>query len=215
MKKTLLFLVVIGLLFGCQSKNETQNQNEESNQNQETVEDDDVGDDENKSYALGKITFSAEGQTVSITDFGLDPYTVLTWFTPESGIDAVAAVVFKSSDFKKSFLFTMKEFDTMQTDFSGEKSIQNGMPNFTFSSGDNNYTFSEGTVSIADFSRKTGHVKLKVSGKCNKVVMFNPSDMKTDLEATLEVDALMPYASIDGVATITESAKKINIKKPF
>ncbi len=214
-KSTIIFFALCLFLWACDSKNkENSSSSSTGNITTEigTEEDDYVGDDENRRYKLGEINFTIEGETITIDDFGIDPYTIMTWFTPESGIEPMASVVFKSSGFKISSMVSFKDFDAMQYSYQGQKTIENGMPIVSFVNDDVTYMFSAGEVSIEDFSRKTGKVKLRVEGKVHRVVLGNPSEMKTDLPASLEIDAYMPVSNIDGTTFKTESAQKLNIQ---
>lgn len=220
MKKKII--LVVAICFGMMSCNSSGNANENNSnvsvantQSDEDESDDDyIGDDQNRSYPLGTITFATEGKTHTIEKFGIDPYTAMTWFTPESGVEPMANVVFKSDDFKKTAMVNIQDFDAMQTTYQGTKEIKNSQPIVSFVEGDNTYMVSEGTLTVEDFSRKTGKIKLKVIGKWNKSVLTDPSAMKMDIDATLEMDAYIPFASIDGAFSKTEAADKFKVQKP-
>ncbi|WP_268036555.1 hypothetical protein [Algoriphagus sp. PAP.12] len=214
MKKIGFLLIVLPLTISCStpSKSSMEVSNQDS-QPLEEIADDYIGNEEDQSLRLGKIEFSAENQTLEIQDFGIDPYTVITWFTPESGIASMAGVVFKSHDFQQTVLINFSDFDSMETDFIGEKEVEQSQPIISFGAGPTSYMFSEGKVSFKSFSRKTGKVTLRVEGKCNKTVLTDPSALKTGVEATLIIDAWMPYASIDGLSKLTEAAEKFHIKQ--
>lgn len=215
-KKLLLFMVIV-ITMSCQSNTkENKPPGLSATETDETPLNDNYSGDSNEnnektSYNLGNITFAAEGNTYVIDKFGLDPYTAITWFTPKSGIDPMASVVFKSEDFKNSILINFKDFDAMQTSYSGQKEIVNIQPIVSFVHNETTYMFSSGTISIEQFSRKTGEIKLKVIGKCNKVVMADPSAMKQNVDATLEINAIMPFASVDGMSKKTEAANKLSL----
>lgn len=183
--------------------------------NYDVMEEDSETKDQNKSYSLGNISFTVDGKTYTITNFGMDNTTEIIWFKPENGTDAFAGVVFKSSDFDKSTQINIADFDTMQHTYKGTKQIEDGMPIITFSSGSANYIFDSGVIYIEEFSRKTGLVKIKVKGKCTKTNVSVTSEFIENLDANLEIDAIMPYASINGMATLTEAASKLNINKPY
>ena len=214
MKKTAFLVVTIIWMFSCSSpsKSSMEVSNQDSQPMEET-EDDYIGNEEDQSLQLGKIQFSAENQTFEIHEFGIDPYTAITWFTPESGIASMAGVVFKSHDFQQTVLINFSDFDSMETDFIGVKEVEQSQPIISFGSGPTTYLFSEGTVSFRSFSRKTGKVTLRVEGKCNKTVLTDPSALKTEIEATLIIDAWMPFASIDGLTKLTEAAEKFQINQ--
>lgn len=215
-------LLAIAICFGMLSCNSSGNSNEDNSDvsvantqsDEDETDDDYTGDEQNRSYELGTITFTAEGKAHAIKKFGIDPFTAMTWFTPESGADPMANVVFKSDDFKQSSMVYIQDFDAMQTTYHGTKEIKNSQPIVSFVEGDNTYMISDGTLTVEDFSRKTGKIKLKVTGKWNKSVLTNPSAMKMDINATLEIDAYMPFASIDGAFSKTEAADKFKVQKP-
>ena len=215
MYKTLLILLLSALTAACSSNSESENN---ANRHPEAIapgndtDDDYTGDDENKSYELGQITFTAEGQTHHIIQFGIDPYTAMVWFTPESGIDPTASVVFKSADFGTTAMVNFKEFDAMQNNFEGEKQIIQSQPIVSFTKGDTTYMFNEGNITFNDFSRKTGKVKLQATGQCYRTVLTNPEALQQNIEATLEINAAIPHSSVDGVMHKTEAAAIFNIQ---
>ncbi len=216
MKKisTIIFLLMSLFLFACGGEKKG-NSSSDSNANSSTeinTEDNDTGDNANRSYKLGKVIFTAEGGTREIEQFGIDPYTIMTWVTPKSGVEPTANVIFKSNDLQITSMVYIQDFDAMQTNYNGQKTIKSGQPIVSFTAVDITYMFSEGTITVNDFSRKTGKVKLKVEGKCNKSVLSDPSAMKTDLPASLEIDAFMPFSSVDGVRLKTEAADKFNVQ---
>ncbi|WP_416944021.1 hypothetical protein [Xanthomarina gelatinilytica] len=218
----ILLIISVSILSSCnfankQDKTEQSTQTtsqQESTSEEEYIDDDYTGDDENRSYKLGTITFAVEGNIHTVTQFGIDPYTVMMWFTPESDVDPMAGVVFKSDDFKTSSMVNFNDFDGMQTNYNGQKPIKDGQSIVSFAVDDVTYIFSEGTITIDDFSRKTGKVKLKVDGKANKSVWGKPAEMKMDIPATLEIDAYMPFSNVDGMTHKTEAADKFNVQKP-
>lgn len=214
--KIFTFLAISLLLLACGGKNKENSISKLSNNSTTEIgaeEDDDyTGDDENRSYKLGKITFTAEGKTSTVDNFGLDPYTAMAWFTPESDVEPMASVVFKSVDFKRTLLLIFKDFDAMQTNFSGKKTLSGGLPTVNFTDGENTYMFTEGELVVETFSRKTGKVKFKATGKCTRSVWGDPSAMKQNMPSTLEVDAFMPFSNVDGTTFKTEAAQKFNIQ---
>lgn len=222
MKNLGLILLIAGLLSSCNLSNKKDKaeqsiettSHQKNTSEEEYIDDDYIGDEEKRSYELGTITFSSEDKIHYITNFGIDPYTVMMWFTPESGVNPMANVVFKSDDFKISTMVNFKDFDAMQTNFRGQKKIEYGQPIVSFVADDVTYMFQEGTITINDFSRKTGKVKLKVEGKVNKSVWGKPDEMKTDVPATLIIDTYIPFANVDGTTYKTEATDKFNVHKP-
>lgn len=197
-------------MVSCQTQDKSKNQEDKKEISE--IEDDYVGGDKGKSYSFGKISLQVDGETLDITSFGLDPYTVMNWFTPESGATPMAGVVFKSADFKRTLLVSFKDFDAMQTNFTGEQTLKNGLPTINLTDGENTYMFTEGSLLVESFSRKTGKVKLKATGKCTRSSWGDPSAMKQNLPCTLEVDALMPLTNVDGLVGKTEASQKFNIQ---
>ena len=168
---------------------------------EETVSDDYTGNDgetEVKQQDKGKITLKFGSTTEqSITNFGKDNYCTITWFTPESGATPMVGVVFKSQDFEKSVNVTISNIDTMTKNISGTYNVENGIA--AFNAGMKNYVFTSGEVKVDEFSRESGKIKLRVTGKCYYSEMGNPSASKQDIDATLSIDATSSSLVVDGV----------------
>ncbi len=214
MKRLLYILLLAGILMSCGSDDEGYIDNDDAQY--ESVDDNSEGenvqeDNKNKAYRLGKVTMTAEGKTLTIENYGIDPYTVMNWFTGKDGATPMAGVVFKSSDFESTLLVNMKDFDTSKDEYKGKMEIENSQPTASFGQDGVTYMFTSGTMEIDEFSRKTGKVKIRLEGKCNKTVMFEPTQMKTDVPATLEIDAYMPLYVLDGVAGKTEAASNYSL----
>lgn len=177
--KTITAIVFITIMTACSNPKKaptfsggtnTQTNNNQNKENQNTV------------------IFKVNGNEISpkITS----DKSELKFYTKESILNVDAACEIVSDDGNQHINIVIEGLGKGLDELKGNVDVSQTHSLVEIKDGNTQYNFTEGTLEVIKFSKKTGKVKVKITGKCAIKTGKSYADMKIDIPAELSVDAV-------------------------
>lgn len=177
--KTITAIVFITIMTACSNPKKeqtfsggtnTQTNNNQNKENQNTV------------------IFKVNGNEISpkITS----DKSELKFYTKETILNVDAACEIVSDDGNQHINIVIEGLGKGQDELKGNVDVSQTHSLVEIKDGNTQYNFTEGTLEVIEFSKNTGKVKVKIAGKCAIKTGKSYADMKIDIPAELNVDAV-------------------------
>lgn len=186
MKNVILSAVVIIMIYATACNNEGKKEGKP------------FADEANKTNVAETLTQKSQGTiTINIDDTAYtfemsDDKSELMFYTKESILNVDAACKIQSADKKSRVNISVEGLGKGKDEYKGNVSISKSHSLANFRKGETDYTFIEGDMEIQEFSKKTGKVKLKVTGTGTMRIGKSYKDMKLDVPAEMEINVTIP-----------------------
>lgn len=136
------------------------------------------------------IVLTVDGKTITVNSIDKED-SELKFYTPESVLKVDAAAEISSKDGNQNIDIIIEGMGKGKDNYKGTVDLEQTQSVASFKDGKTMYTFIEATMEIIEFSKKTGVVKVKVSGTVMQKTGSSYKDVKMDLPATMEVDVVI------------------------
>lgn len=139
----------------------------------------------------GSIVLTVDGKKITVK--GIDKEdSELKFYTAESILNVDAAAEITSKNGNQYIDIVIEGMGKGKDEYKGTVDLEQTHSLANFKDGETMYQFMEASMEVIEFSKKTGVVKVKVSGKMTKKVGSSYKDIQLDLPATMEVDVVIP-----------------------
>ena len=175
--KTMYLAVILMLAVSCNNK-----QKDSSFAGDTNTQTDDNQSKANKSTVVFTVNGSKISPKIS------DEKSELKFYTKETilNVDAACEIV---SNNNQHISIVIEGLGKGQDELKGNVDVAQTHSVVEVKEGNTQYNFTEGTLQVIAFSKNTGKVKVKITGKCTVKTGKSYADMKVDVPAELEVDA--------------------------
>ncbi|MFV0572385.1 MAG: hypothetical protein ACK5M1_08150 [Xanthomarina gelatinilytica] len=138
----------------------------------------------------GNIVLTVDGKKITVNNIDKED-SELTFYTPETILSVDAGAEIESKDGNQNINIAIEGLGKGKDEYKGNIDLEQSRSFAYFKDGETRYQFMEGTMEIIEFSKKSGAVKVKVSGKVMKKVGSSYKDVTLDLPATMEIDVVI------------------------